>query len=289
MKALFLLVLTSFSFQISAQIFEGGDPAKGEKLFKSNCAACHKITNEALAAPGLGGIADRWGSTDEMLVQWVKNPKKAIDSGDDYVNKMYKSNKGKFGMMAGQLVDEAQIKDIMAYIQNPPAKADGGAAVKTNECETIHDNDTIFTGSSTITSMRLDGIGAENFSIDANGTVRVLGNLDYESVKYYIFKVIATNTKADSAPVNVSIDILNIPEIPPTLNPLTISVEENATLGTILGKISVKDVGDAPITSYRLDDNSTFSIDVNGTLRVNTALDYETQTQYTARMSFLQL
>ena len=150
MKALFLLVLTSFSFQISAQIFEGGDPVKGEKLFKSNCAACHKITNEALAAPGLGGIADRWGSTDEMLVQWVKNPKKAIDSGDDYVNKMYNSNKGKFGMMAGQLVDEAQIKDIMAYIQNPPAKADGGAAVKTNECETIHDNDTIFTGSSTI-------------------------------------------------------------------------------------------------------------------------------------------
>jgi len=146
LKVLFLLVFTSFSFHINAQIFEGGDAVKGEKLFKSNCAACHKANNETLAAPGLGGIAERWGASEELLVQWIKNPKKALDSGDPYIKQMYAANK-QFGMMAGQLVEETDIKDIMAYIQNPPVK-DG--APKTNECETIHDNDTVFTGNSTI-------------------------------------------------------------------------------------------------------------------------------------------
>jgi cytochrome c2 len=51
--------LTSF-----ASIHEGGDVAKGEQLFNANCASCHKITNEVLAAPGLGGVDQRWAGKD---------------------------------------------------------------------------------------------------------------------------------------------------------------------------------------------------------------------------------
>ena len=56
-----------------ADIWEDGDIEAGQALFNANCASCHKVTNEVLAAPGLGGIADRWGATDELLIQWIQN------------------------------------------------------------------------------------------------------------------------------------------------------------------------------------------------------------------------
>lgn len=147
-KVLFLLVFTGVSVASQAQVFEGGDAEKGEKLFKSNCAACHSITSDVVAAPGLGGIVDRWGSTDEMMIQWIKNPKKALETGDPYVQSLIDQYQSSYGLMAGQSVNDQQIKDIFAYVQNPPVKDDSGE--KINECATIHDDDTVFTGSKTI-------------------------------------------------------------------------------------------------------------------------------------------
>ena len=46
----------------------------GQALFNANCASCHLVTADVLAAPGLAGIADRWGASDELLVQWIQNP-----------------------------------------------------------------------------------------------------------------------------------------------------------------------------------------------------------------------
>ena len=47
---------------LSAQsIWEGGDVENGQGLFNANCASCHLVTDGVLAAPGLAGIADRWG------------------------------------------------------------------------------------------------------------------------------------------------------------------------------------------------------------------------------------
>ena len=45
--------------QAAADIWEEGDIEAGQALFNANCASCHKVTNEVLAAPGLAGIADR--------------------------------------------------------------------------------------------------------------------------------------------------------------------------------------------------------------------------------------
>ena len=54
---------------LSAQsIWEGGDVENGQALFNANCASCHLVTADVLAAPGLAGIADRWGASDELLV-----------------------------------------------------------------------------------------------------------------------------------------------------------------------------------------------------------------------------
>ena len=78
--------LSLFSASYAANIHEGGDPVKGAELFNANCASCHKITDEILAAPGLKGISDRWAGKDELIVKWINNPQAAAASGDPYLN-----------------------------------------------------------------------------------------------------------------------------------------------------------------------------------------------------------
>ncbi len=142
-------------------------------------------------------------------------------------------------------------------------------------------------GEGNITDYTLTGAGSENFSIDENGTISVSNsaNLDYETTTSYSLEATVLSDAGESEPTSVRIYILNIPENPPVLKPLTLNIEENATIGTVLGKVQEDAGGDSPIVSYTLDDNSTFSIDANGTVRVEAPLDYETQTQYTLQVT----
>ena len=119
-------------------IWEGGDPINGQSLFNANCASCHKLTNEVLVGPGLAGIQDRWGSTDELLVQWIQNPQEAAESGDKYIKSIVNRYVGTYGWMTGQAVSADEIKDILAYAMAPPA--DGGDTASASEnCPTIDD------------------------------------------------------------------------------------------------------------------------------------------------------
>lgn len=134
----FLVCALIFSIPSYAGIFDEGDPAKGEQVFNANCAACHSITDEKLAAPGLGGIDERWGTTEELMVQWIINPNAAIKAGDSYIANLVEQYEAQYGIMTPQPVTEADIKDIMAYIKNPP----GGDVVEgpaEDPCPTIDD------------------------------------------------------------------------------------------------------------------------------------------------------
>ena len=73
---------------MTAGIWDEGNIENGQALFNANCASCHLVTNEVLAAPGLAGIADRWGSSDEILVQWIQNPQAAAATGDGYIKSL---------------------------------------------------------------------------------------------------------------------------------------------------------------------------------------------------------
>ena len=114
----------------TAGIFDEGDPEAGKKAFNANCASCHNIDGSAKAAPGLGGIEERWGSTEEMMIKWIQNPGAALKTGDPYITSLVETYRGDYGLMSAQVVTEQQIKDILAYIQNPPtsAAAEGGDA-----------------------------------------------------------------------------------------------------------------------------------------------------------------
>lgn len=120
-----------------AGIFDEGEYEKGEVLFKANCATCHKPTSQPLAAPGLAGIADRWGSSEEMLVNWVQNPPAALASGDAYITKVVADGDANgWARMTAQLVSEADIKNIMHYVAN---YVEPGGSTEDAGCPTIHD------------------------------------------------------------------------------------------------------------------------------------------------------
>jgi mono/diheme cytochrome c family protein len=112
------LCFVSFSVSLSslASIHEGGDKAKGEKLFKANCASCHRVTDQVLAAPGLAGIKDRWSGKDDLLVQWIQNPQAAYAAGDAYVKGMADKYVPSFGWMTAQAVSKEEIIDILTYV-----------------------------------------------------------------------------------------------------------------------------------------------------------------------------
>ncbi|WP_306641744.1 c-type cytochrome [Sanyastnella coralliicola] len=145
-QGLVLLLAVTLTTSAFAGIFDEGDAANGEAVFNANCAACHSITNEVVAAPGLGGISERWGASDELLVKWIQNPQGAAESGDPYIANLVETYVGVYGWMSAQAVSEAEIKDIMAYIKAGPAEgpADGGdvAACPTyDELQANDDND----------------------------------------------------------------------------------------------------------------------------------------------------
>lgn len=137
----FLLTVTLlflFSVPSLATIHDGGDVDKGKQLFNANCASCHKITDEVLAAPGLKGIEQRWKGKDDLLVKWIQEPKAAAASGDPYVKSLVDRYVGTFGWMANQAVSKEEINHILTYVK----EGDAGGPVTgqdINECMTYED------------------------------------------------------------------------------------------------------------------------------------------------------
>lgn len=126
-----LLIITTVTFGYSSVY--AADAAKGEKLFKANCASCHRVDSKKLTGPGLAGVMDRVPDM-EWVYKWVKNSKKLIDSGDSYANEVY-NEYNKVAMTPFEYLSNEQIDDIFEYVQNPPVQAaaaeevvDAGAA-----------------------------------------------------------------------------------------------------------------------------------------------------------------
>lgn len=108
----------------------GGDAAKGESLFKNNCAQCHAVTDERVVGPGLKGATTRQDMA--WITKWVKNSQAVIASGDPYAVKLY-NEYSKAQMTSFPNLSEDDIKGIFAYVDQaaaapaPTAAAAGGA------------------------------------------------------------------------------------------------------------------------------------------------------------------
>lgn len=92
--------------------------AKGENIFNQNCIACHTMETDGIG-PALGGI------TKEVSAEWLKNfikdPKKAIESGDPRAKEMFERYKSVMPSFAYYKEDE--IDGIVAYLSTHDAPA----------------------------------------------------------------------------------------------------------------------------------------------------------------------
>jgi len=109
----------------------GGDAAKGETIFKNNCAQCHAPTEERIVGPGLKGVSSRHDMA--WLTKWIHNSQAVIASGDPYAVKIY-NEYSKAQMTSFPNLSEDDIKSIFAYVDQasaapaPAAAGAGGAA-----------------------------------------------------------------------------------------------------------------------------------------------------------------
>lgn len=112
----------------------GGDVAKGEELFKSLCAACHKRYKK-MTGPALFGVADKYDKA--WLYSWVKNSNAMIASGDAQAVAIYEEY-NKTAMNAFPQLTDGDIDNILAYVMEP--KADPPAPVPGSDTASSGDN-----------------------------------------------------------------------------------------------------------------------------------------------------
>lgn len=126
---------------ISPTVTFSQDLAAGEKLFKINCASCHKVTDQKLVGPGLKGVAGRVPQPAEAwLIKWIKNSQAVVKSGDAYANKIFTEyNKS---VMPSQALSDDEIKSVLAYIANPPVDAKATAKSTDNAAAPVKTDST---------------------------------------------------------------------------------------------------------------------------------------------------
>lgn len=124
-RALFVAVALVFSFQ-SAKVKAQSPEELGEKVFKQNCASCHAM-DKKLVGPALTGVFDRVPKpAEEWLTKWIKNSQTLVKAGDPYAVKIF--NEYNKSVMPAQAVTDDDLKNLFAYIKNPPVKKDAPAA-----------------------------------------------------------------------------------------------------------------------------------------------------------------
>ncbi len=120
MKYLLFLIVVAF-FSCSEQKTATNEAklltaaAKGEDLFKVNCATCHK-PYEKLIGPALQGVTTRWESK-ALLYAFVRNSQEVIAT-NAYAKKLFEEYKQSPMLPYPQLTDE-DINAILNYCDQP--------------------------------------------------------------------------------------------------------------------------------------------------------------------------
>ncbi|MDP4854800.1 MAG: cytochrome c, partial [Schleiferiaceae bacterium] len=102
-----LLAISILSISATAEVSADA----GKKLFKANCASCHKL-DKKLIGPALGDVTQR--RTEEWLLKWIRNNAEFRASGDADANALFAEYKGSI-MQAFPALTDDDIKSILAY------------------------------------------------------------------------------------------------------------------------------------------------------------------------------
>jgi len=91
-----------------------GNAETGEKIFKTNCAACHNLSDQKLVGPGLKGISEK--HSEEWLISWIKNSQELIASGDSAANAIF-NEFNKMPMQSFPQFSNEEIVDLINYMK----------------------------------------------------------------------------------------------------------------------------------------------------------------------------
>ena len=96
---------------------QDGDADNGAKLFRTNCATCHKVARK-LTGPPLTEIYNKYpaGADREWMYEWVRNSPALIASGDARAVALFEENNN-VAMTAFPNLKNEEIEDILAYVQ----------------------------------------------------------------------------------------------------------------------------------------------------------------------------
>src|SRR6056300_2022092 len=121
-----LLAVFIFLFSASTlQAFEG-DAKNGKKIFKQNCASCHKL-DKKLVGPALTGVTDKY--SEDWLLQWIRNNAELRASGDEDALAIFEEYNGSV-MSAFPALSDQDIFDILQYtIDGDPKPVPGGGDI----------------------------------------------------------------------------------------------------------------------------------------------------------------
>ncbi len=127
LSSYFSFLLLALLLTFSATTFAQGDPAAGEKLFKSNCAACHKLDKKAVG-PALRGVSEKYDT--DWLHNWIKDSQGLIKSGDAKAKQVFEDNNKSVMTSFPQLSSE-DIDNILAYTSQPKPEPKQAEATST--------------------------------------------------------------------------------------------------------------------------------------------------------------
>ena len=120
MKKVLLVLGILTANLLSAQSFE-----EGEKIFKQNCAACHKM-DKKVVGPALQNVVADQGA--EWVYEWVKNNQALRESGDAHANEVYEEfNQGV--MPAYEWLGEEGLQNVVQYLADWKGKQEAKAPV----------------------------------------------------------------------------------------------------------------------------------------------------------------
>ena len=131
-----------------------------------------------------------------------------------------------------------------------------------------------------------------------NGRFTIIGDqlysaevFDYETNQSFSIRVITTDSAGFTLEKQLTINVVNVNEIPLSISLNPNNIDENSANGTLVGTLTTVDTD--ILTDFVFNyafvagagdvDNGTFSI-VNGTIVVNGPIDYETKNVLTVRV-----
>lgn len=117
-RSAFTLLLSLGFSAVQAQPADAALYASGEKLFKGNCASCHKVDSK-MTGPALKGVKAKWEGKGDLYA-WVKNSQAYLKTGNEMAVKIWDEYKPT--IMAPVALTNEEIDAIFYYVDNwaPP-------------------------------------------------------------------------------------------------------------------------------------------------------------------------